>query len=473
MDRGEGRQLGKDTNWEHYLHLYEEIIASENESLQIKATIKLGRISNDVPENVLTRAIPALVELLRKPLTLHNSNLSIQEASAYCLSRIAHCQDGDADLILAAIVHSGVVPLVLSFLQNSPQPGFSKILIKFLWRIVSFSNPNRIAVVMNGGFEIVIGLLGLYSDESRRYLLEILSALALLGEVRRVIINSGGLPFLIESAKKGSIVSRARAAHAIGLIGATGRVRRILVELGVVPVLAVLLREGDTLTKIIAGNALGIVASHIDYLRPVAEAGAIPLYAELLQGTEPIAKEIAEDVFCILAVAEVNAVSIAKHLVRILQGDNDEAKAAAVDVLWDLFGYKHSVSIARSSGAIPILVDILRNSDGDVREKVSGAIAQLSYDEVDRGALADAGVIPILVGLLQDELEELKDNAAEALINFSEDPLLCDRMSEALDIPSFQSVQSRVACIRATDQHTVTHLRQMSVEQLTWDPELS
>ncbi|RZC58788.1 hypothetical protein C5167_006095 [Papaver somniferum] len=438
MDRGEGSQLGKDTNWEHCLHLYEEIIASDNESLQIKATIKLGRISNDVPENVLTRAIPILVELLRRPLTLNNSNLSIQEASSYCLSRIGHCQCGDADLILAAIVHSGVVPLVLSFLQNSSQC-----------------------------------LLGLYFDESRRYLLEILSALALMREVRRVIINSGGLPFLVESAKKGSIVSRARDAHAIGLIGATRRVKRILVELGVVPVLAELLGIGDTYTKIIAGNALGIVASHIDFLRPVVEAGAIPLYAELLQRTEPIAKEIAEDLFCILAVAEVNAVSISGHLVRILQGDNDEAKAAAADVLWDLSGYKHSVSIARSSGAIPVLVDILRNSNGDVREKVSGVIAQLSYDEVDRGALADDGVIPILVGLLQDELEELKDNAAEALINFSEDPLLRDRMSEALDIPSFQSVQTRLIRIRATDQHMVTHLRQMSIEQFTWDPELS
>ncbi|KAI3962967.1 hypothetical protein MKW92_012765 [Papaver armeniacum] len=292
-----------------------------------------------------------------------------------------------------------------SMLPRLCSPLSCSILInKFLWRIVSFNNPNRVAVVRNGGFEIFLGLLGMYSYESRRYLLEILSTLALLREVRRVIINSGGLPFLVESAKKGSIVSRARAAHAIRLIGTTRRVKRIL-----------LLGVGDTSTKIIAGNALGIIASHIDFLRTVAEAG-----------TEHIAKEIAEDVFRILAVAKVNAVSIAGNLVRILQGDNDEAKAAAADVLWDLSGYKHSVSVARRSGAILVLVDILRNNN------------------VDRAALADAGVIPILVSLLQDELEELKDNAAEALINFSEDPLLRDRMSEALDIPLFQSVQSRL-----------------------------
>ncbi|OVA10629.1 Armadillo [Macleaya cordata] len=470
MDRTEGSRVEMGTtDWEQALHLYEEVIACESETSQIRATIKLGRLLKDVPENVLTRAIPILVELLGKPLNSSSSNPSIQEAAAYCLNHLARQDDGDLALVIG---QSGAVPFLLRLLRNS-ECSFQTVLIKFLWRIVSFSNPNRVAVVRNGGLEIVLSLFGSCTDNTRRYLLEILSALTLLREVRRVIISFGGLPFLVESAKNGSMVSRARAAQAIGLLGVTRRVRRILVELGVVPVLTELLREGDTSTKLIAGNALGIIASHVDYLRPVAEAGAIPLYAELLQGPEPIGKEIAEDVFCILAVAEVNAVSIAEPLVRILQGDNDEAKAAAADVLWDLSGYKHSVSVVRSSGAVPILVELLRNSNGDVREKVSGAVAQLSYDEVDRGALADAGVIPLLINLLQDESEELKDNAAEALINFSEDPLLRDRMSEALDIPSFQNIQNRLVRIRASDEHMVRFLRQMSIEQFTWDPELA
>ncbi|KAF8391660.1 hypothetical protein HHK36_023967 [Tetracentron sinense] len=466
MDRSESSRVEMGTDWDEALHLYEKVIACESEALQVRATIKLGRLSNYAPENELARTVPILVELLGSPLS--NLNPSIQEAAAYCLKCIACKGDGGLAIVIG---QSGVVPSLLRLLPNS-DGRFRRVLIKSLWSIVTFGSLNRIIVVRNGGLEIVLNLFSSCTDSTRQYLLEILSSLALLREVRRVFIHLGGLPLLIESARCGNMISRARASQAIGLLGVTRRVRRMLVDLGVIPVLIELLRDGDNSTKLIAGNALGIIASHIDYLRPVAQAGAIPLYAELLGGPEPLGKEIAEDVFCILAVAEVNAVAIAEHLVRILRGNNDEAKAAAADVLWDLSGYKHSVSVVQNSGAIPILVDLLRDGNGDVREKVSGAVAQLSYDAADRGALADAGVIPLLINLLQGESEELKDNAAEALINFSEDPLQRDRISEAFDIPSFQNIQNRLIQIRASDEHMVRSLRQMSIEQLTWDPDL-
>ena len=48
------------------------------------------------------------------------------------------------------------------------------------------------------------------------------------------------------------------------------------------------------------------------------------------------------------------------------------------------------MTVVRNSGAIPILVDLLSDRNVKVKEKVSGAIAQLSYDEADRQALANA-----------------------------------------------------------------------------------
>jgi len=219
--------------------------------------------------------------------------------------------------------------------------------------------------------------------------------------------------------------------------------------------------------KLVAGNALGIISAHVDYLRPVAQAGAIPLFVELLEGSNPQGKEIAEDVFCILAVAEENAIAIAEHLVRILQGSNVEAKAAAADVVWDLSSYKHSVSVVRASGAIPLLLRLLEDENDDVREKASGAVAQLSYDRADRLALTEAGAIPILLSLLQKESEELKDNAAEALINFSEDPALRDMISQAFDIPAFRDMQERLVRIQQSNEHTSHSLRSMSLDQFT------
>ncbi|KAG2289482.1 hypothetical protein Bca52824_049086 [Brassica carinata] len=117
----------------------------------------------------------------------------------------------------------------------------------------------------------------------------------------------------------------------------------LLVEAGVVPALVDLFRDGDEQGKLLAGNALGIIAAQTEYIRPVNEAGSIPLYVELLSGGHPMGKDIAEDVFCILAVAEGNAVLIAEQLVRILREGDNEAKFVASDVLWDLAGYRHSV----------------------------------------------------------------------------------------------------------------------------------
>ena len=124
-----------------------------------------------------------------------------------------------------------------------------------------------------------MAMLNSCNDATRRYLLEILSALTLMREVRRVLSSLGGLRFLVKLARFGSMVSRERACQAIGLLGVMRCARHRLVELGVIPVLVELFRVGDSTTKLVAGTSLGVISSHVDYIGLVAEAGAIPLYS--------------------------------------------------------------------------------------------------------------------------------------------------------------------------------------------------
>ncbi|KAL3508400.1 hypothetical protein ACH5RR_027801 [Cinchona calisaya] len=423
MDNLDTVMAESSTNWEKTFHLYETVIAGDDNSLRIQATFKLGCMSKHAPENTLACVIPVLVELLRSPID--NQSPSIQGASAYCLKCIASQGEGRLAVIIG---QCGAIPSLLGLLQTS-ESNLQKIILKCLRNIVTFGDSNRLTVVRDGGLEIILNMLNASSPGLRRPLLEILSALSLLREVRRVILGLGGVCFLIESARCGSMISRTRAAQAIGMMGLVKRARRTLVHFGAVRALMELIQNGDTPAKLVAANALGVISSHVDYIRPVAQAGAIPLFAEILEGCEPLGKEIAEDVFCVLAVVEENAVVIFQHLVRILRGSNTEAKAAAADIIWDLASYKHLVSVVQTSGAIPILVELLRDGSGDVKEKVSGAIAQFSYNKAGRLSLADSGVIPILIQTLDDESEELRENAAEALVNFSDDPLLGDRIS--------------------------------------------
>ena len=112
----------------------------------------------------------------------------------------------------------------------------------------------------------------------------------------------------------------------------------------------------------------------------------------------------------------------------------------------------------------------MRDGNVEVRERVSGAIAKLSYDEEDRVALADAGAVPFMIEVLHDESEELRDTTTEALINFYEDPSLQERISTAIDDLSLQRME--MIRLHASNEQMVRSLRRMIIEQLTWDPDL-
>lgn len=470
-DSESGSRGFQNPDWETEFNRFENAISSGSAAIRVRSVLKLSALTNRVPERYISLSIPILAGLIR---VSDDSNRSVQAAAAHCLKRIACC-GGEENGFAVTMGRCGVIASLLGLLLEANTNGnvFRRIWVKCLWSLVTFGSSIRIGLARLGGLEIVIRELNNWEDDgSRWYLLEILSALTTIRESRRVLVHSGGLKFLVEAAKVGNLASRERACHAIGLIGVTRRARRMLVEAGVIPALVDLYRDGDDKAKLLAGNALGIISAQTEYIRPVTEAGSIPLYVELLSGQDLMGKDIAEDVFCILAVAEGNAVLIAEQLVRILrEGDND-AKLAASDVLWDLAGYRHSVSVIRESGAIPLLIELLRDGSLEFRERISGAISQLSYNENDREAFSDSGMIPILIEWLGDESEELRDNAAEALINFSEDQEHYARVREAIGHPVFQSMQSRLARIRASHELMVRSMRRVTIEHLAHNHDL-
>ena len=77
---------------------------------------------------------------------------------------------------------------------------------------MAFDNSNRVILARNGGLLCIIDAIVSCNDDTRRYLLEILSALTTLREARRIIVGYGGLPFLVEADSDDKMVSRTRAA---------------------------------------------------------------------------------------------------------------------------------------------------------------------------------------------------------------------------------------------------------------------
>ena len=435
-------------DWDRLLCLFNNATSSGSESQRLIATNSLRRLCHVAPDHVIKQTIPILVGLIE------SSCFSVQKSVSRCLNVFARLNGGS---FCASVGESGGIAALLGMLQRNSEES-QKIWAKCLRNLVEFEHQNRVIFARIGGLEAILGLIPFSSEEIKVFLLEILSAAVLLREMRRELVGSSGLSFLIQALSLGSMGSRARAAHAIGLMSSARGIRRLLVNLGVSSPLLKLMRDGTEEAKLTAANSLGIILSHVDYLRLVAQEEAIPLYADLLEGDNYLGKEIAEDVFCILSVVEENCSVICEHLVRILRGNNEAAKVAVADVLWGITGHKHSISVLGESGAVPLLIGLLQEGEEDAREKALGVLVQMSYEEADRRALADHGAIPVLIDLLRSESEELQEYAIEALVNFAEDPLLCGRVSHVLDDNHFQTVRNRLMWLRDSDEHLIRSL---------------
>ncbi|KAK6269538.1 hypothetical protein POUND7_006643 [Theobroma cacao] len=291
-----------DPNWEEASDHFKRVIDRGTEAMRLKAIIKLAKLSNHAPENILGHTIPILASLVADHSS-NSSSPSLQGVVVHCLKCIARQGDGR---LATEIGQSGALLSILRLLPES-DGSFQRLSAQCLWCLVNLgTDDNRVIVANNGGLEIIANLLNSSVRSVRRYLLEILRALSMLKEVRE------------------------RACQAIGLLATTRQARCSLVELGAIPVLVELLRVGDSDTKLKADNSLGVISTQIDYLGHVAQAGAIPMLAELVQGPDPLGWDVAENALCLLAHNEENAASIADHLVRILRKGNNEAKAEAL-----------------------------------------------------------------------------------------------------------------------------------------------
>lgn len=415
--------------------LFLDLLSLPDQDMQILGCLLLAKQANSLPEQILKEAIPTLMQTLS---VYSSGGISLNEVSVLAVKRLAE-RGGYLRLSLG---RAGAIPRLLD-LASQRNEKLQILALQALKELaLSTTNGNQELFIRAGGLQIILDLVSSPCMKIKCLTAEILGILARLRSMRREIASHSGVSSIIEAVKVGSMESKSRAAHALGLLAFTKRLRRLIVDAGGISVLIDLLRDGDEAAKLVAGNSLGIISARIDHLGLVAQAGAIPLFISLLEGGSPHGKDIAEDALCILAVSEENALAIIEHLVRILCHGSTEAKAAAADIIWDLSSYRQSVSMVLAAGAIPVLVDLLKSESEDVKENVSGAIAQLTYNDDDRQALGEMGAIPILVGLLQDSSTAVRANMVEALNNFAEDPTYRSEILDACSGPDLMDIQS-------------------------------
>ncbi|KAK8445612.1 hypothetical protein SEVIR_9G357900v4 [Setaria viridis] len=452
------RREDGEIDWAEAARKYLDVVSSGHEGAAVRATLEIKRMASHAPDPAVRLAVWALVGLLdRSPPP------RLQAAASQALCSVVRVDGGKfAD----EIVDAGFLPVAQRLLPESEEVP-QRILLRCLSCILSFHATSRVVFARGGGAEVILDLFQGCSGATKRHLVEILSALALVREVRRLILADGKVEYLVEAISFGNLVSRTRAAQSAGLLGASTNGRSSLVEMGAPLALVGLMRDGDSSAKLVAANALGIVSSIGHHLPLIHQSGAIPLYAELLKENPPLAKDIVEDVFCILVSIRDNTGAVLENLAGILTGQDDLAISSAVDVLLALAEYKSIITFLKSSGVITVLVDLLQNRNHDVVEKVTGVVAQLSYEECIREGLMEAGAIPILLDLLHGRLEDLTEfAAAEALINFSEDPSCREYAPMLQRVPELSAFRDHLFHFRISQGHLIQSARRRIEQRL-------
>ena len=453
------RREDGETEWAEVARKYLHVVSSGDEAAAVRATLEIKRLACHAPDSAMRVAARALVGLLAR-----SPPPRLQAAASQALCSVVGVDGGR---FAAESVDAGFFPVAKRLLPEAEEVP-QRIMLRCLSCILTLHATSRVVFGRGGGAEVILDLFPGCSGATKRRLVEILSALALMKEVRRLLLNDGKVEYLVAAISSGNLASRTRAAQAAGLLGASTIGRSLLVEMGAPVALVGLMRNGDSSANLVAANALGIVSSIGPHLPLILQSGAIPLYAELLKERHPLAKDIVEDVFCILISIRDNAGVVLENLAGILRGEDDLAISAAVDVLLALAEYKSVIPFLKSSGVITVLVDLLRNGNNhDVIEKVTGAVAQLSYEEYIREGLMEVGAIPVLLDLLNGRLGNLTESAAaEALINFSEDPS-CQEYAPMLQrVPELSAFRDHLFHFRNSQGHLIQSMRRRIEQRL-------
>ncbi|XP_057432539.1 uncharacterized protein LOC130725315 [Lotus japonicus] len=211
--------------------------------------VKLTRFSKHAPEHVLSRTIPILMRNVAHYIP-NDLSSSLAKVVAYCLKCIT-CR-GDDTLAMAMGIKGAAFVLMVRLLPHF-KGRMKDVLIKWWLVLVTFCAVSRRDVADHDRLEIVINLLDSHINcIARRYLLEILTVLALWEDIRRKLTTLGAFHLLVEAAGTGSVICRERAYQTVELLGITQGARHELVELGVISVLVELMLDGDQCTKLIA-----------------------------------------------------------------------------------------------------------------------------------------------------------------------------------------------------------------------------
>lgn len=315
-----------------------------------------------------------------------------------------------------AVAWAGAIPILVQHLNHD----LSRVRVeaaRALWSLAQNNMDNQTSILQQDGLRRLVALLQ-GAAEAQEPALLLLLALSQGHEQQDNITRAGAIPPLIGLLDRIELRELAAAVLAKLAHEHEDNQSAIGAATGAVPKLIKLLSdESPSIRETSAGLLHALVAGgHGKNVMSISRSGGIRPSLELLKDQNPGTREDATGLLSILATNADNRAVIAKMgaiplLIDVVNDTDHVAPAArkhAATALGNLAVMNSSNKEAiGQSGGIHALVNLLSDGDALVRERAASALGTLCVlSDQNKSWMVEAGAIPLLVELLKDEISK-------------------------------------------------------------------
>ncbi|KAI4372686.1 hypothetical protein MLD38_010886 [Melastoma candidum] len=249
------------------------------------------------------------------------------------------------------------------------------------------------------------------------------------------VMQDGGIRLLLNLARSWRDGLQSEAAKAIANLSVNINVAKAVAEEGGINILASLAKSMNRLVAEEAAGGLWNLSVGEEHKGAIAEAGGVKALVDLifkwcsdgdgvLERAAGALANLAADDKCSMEVALAGGLQALVMLARTCKTDGVQEQAARA--LANLAAHgdsnNNNAAVGQEAGALEALVQLIRSPHEGVRQEAAGALWNLSFDDRNREAIAQAGGVEALVALARscsNASPGLQERAAGALWGLS------------------------------------------------------
>lgn len=273
----------------------------------------------------------------------------------------------------------------------------------------SRNTSNRSAIMEAGAIPPLVRLLGdgrrVETDTPQERAASVLADLARSGESKEEIVESGGVEPLVMMLSSSSYKAQTAAAAAIWHLASNGDNKAAISKAGAIASLVALLSTENANGQSHAAAALRLLATSGENKVEIIQAGGIVPLVQMLISIDSLSPEAIESAAAVLSELArtqlVNKQAIVDAggidpLVKVCASGSPGARKCAAGTLWGLGQSSEFKRPLADAGAIPPLVELLKNA-GEAQSYALATLCMLAQlTEVRKYIFTSNGVEPLM-----------------------------------------------------------------------------